>query len=83
MLLGLVVPALGRLVGWVPWVFLTYIIEVVRLIAQVPRASVPVQMDGWVVWAYGSLLGGLTRRLAKPRDRRHELRSLVRHALSS
>ncbi|MGD8969130.1 MAG: ComEC/Rec2 family competence protein, partial [Anaerolineae bacterium] len=77
-LLGLVVPALGRLVGWVAWVFLTYTIEVVRLTAQVPRASVPVQMEGWMVWAYGSLLAGLTWWLAQPRERRRGLWGRVR-----
>jgi competence protein ComEC len=39
----------------------------------VPLASVPVQMDGWMVFAYYALLGGLTWWLAQPRERRREL----------
>ena len=59
-LLGLVIPALGRLVGWVAWVFLTHTIEVVGLTARIPRASVPVHMEGWMVWGYYGLLAGVT-----------------------
>jgi competence protein ComEC len=82
-LLGLVIPALGRVVGWVAWVFLTYTIEMVRLTAQVPHASVPVEMEAWMVWGYYALLGGFTWWLAKPRERRQELWGGVRVWLSS
>jgi hypothetical protein len=82
-LLGLVIPALGRLVGWVAWVFLAYTIEMVRLTAQLPRASVPVHMETWIVWVYYALLGALTWWLAKPRDRRRKLWDGVRDGLSS
>ena len=73
-LLGLVVQPLGQVVGWVAWVFLTFTIEVVRLTARVPFASAEVQMNGWMVFAYYALLGGLTWYLAQPRERRDELR---------
>ena len=73
-LLGLAVWPLGQAVGWVAWVFLTYTIGVVRLTARVPFASAEVQMDGWMVFAYYALLGGLTWYLAQPRERRDELR---------
>jgi competence protein ComEC len=73
MLLGLAVQPLGQVVGWIAWVFLTYTIEMVRLTARVPRAAVPVQMAGWMVFAYYALLGGLTWWLAQPRERRREL----------
>ena len=72
-LLGLVVQPLGQVIGWVAWVFLTFTIEVVRLTARVPFASAEVQMDGWMVFAYYALLGGLTWYLAQPRERRDEL----------
>lgn len=72
-LLGLVVRPLGRVVGWVAWVFLTYTIEVVRLTARVPFALVPVRMDAGMVWGYYLLLGGLTWYLAQPRERRRRL----------
>jgi competence protein ComEC len=72
-------------------VFLTYTIEVVGLTAQIPHASVPVQMQAWMVWTYYALLGGLTWWLAKPVERRRgvfdEFRSRlwgrVRDGLSS
>jgi hypothetical protein len=38
-------------------VFLTYTIEIVRLTARVPFASVPVKMEGWIVWGYSILSG--------------------------
>jgi competence protein ComEC len=73
MLLTLVIQPLGQVVGWVAWVFLTYTIEVVRLTARVPFASVPVKMDAWMAWGYYALLGALTWWLAQPRERRREL----------
>ena len=72
-LLGVVVRPLGQVVGWIAWVFLTYTIETVRLTAWVPHASVPVQMNGWMVFTYYAILGGLTWWLAQPGERRREL----------
>jgi competence protein ComEC len=72
-LLGLAIRSLGRAVGWVAWVFLTYTIEVVRSLARVGVASMPVRMDGWMVWGYYALLGGLTWWLAQPKERREAL----------
>ena len=60
LLLGLVVRPLGQAVGWIAWVFLSYTIGVVRLTARIPFASLAVQMEGWMVWGYYLLLGGLT-----------------------
>ena len=73
MLLGLAVQPLGQAVGWIAWVFLTYTIEMVRLTARVPHGSVPVQMAGWMVFAYYAVMGGLTWWMAQPRERRREL----------
>ena len=61
---------LGQAIGWVAWVSLTYTIEVVRLTARVPFASLPVRVSGWMVGGYYVLLGGLTWWLAQPQDRR-------------
>jgi len=72
-LLGLVVRPLGQVVGWIAWVFLTYTIEMVRLTARVPFASLPVRMDAGMVWGYYILLGGLTWVLTQSRGRRQEL----------
>ena len=72
-LLGLVFRPLGQVVGWIAWVFLTYTIEMVRLTARVPLASVSVQMEGWMVWAYYGLRGSLTWWMAQSREQRSEL----------
>jgi competence protein ComEC len=77
MLLGLAVQPLGQVAGWIAWVFLTYTIEMVRLTARVPYASVPVKMEGWMVWGYYMLLGGLTWWLKQSRERRQGLWSKV------
>jgi competence protein ComEC len=69
----LVIRPLGQVVGWIAWVFLTYTIGVVRLTARVSFASVPVQMEGWMVWGYYALLGGLTWWAAQSRERRDAL----------
>ena len=82
-LVGLVARPLGQAVGWVAWVFLTYTIGVVRLTARVPFASVPVRMEGWIVWGYYALLAGLTWWLAQPPERRRELRVDLWSRLSS
>jgi len=73
MLSGLILRPLGQVVGWIAWVFLTYTIEAVRLTARAPFASLPVQVEGWMVGGYYIVLGGLTWWLAQPRERRSEL----------
>lgn len=77
-LLGLIIRPLGRVVGWIAWVFLTYTIEVVRVTARVPFASTPAQMKGWMVFVYYGLLGGVTWWLGKPREQRKELLGRLR-----
>ena len=82
-IIGLVLPPLGRIVGWVSWLFLTYTIEVVRLTAALPIRSLPLEMDGWMVWGYYAVLSLFTWWLAKPRDRRRELLGRLKKWLSS
>lgn len=72
-LLGLVSLPLGQVAGWGAWVFLTFTIEAVRLTAQVPFASLPVRMAGWMMWGYYAALGSLTWWLAQTKERRSEL----------
>lgn len=58
---GLVWLPLGRVLGWVAWLFLTYTIETVRITARAPFAWVDLgRVEGWTVWAYYVLLGSLT-----------------------
>ncbi len=73
MLSGLVFLPLGQVVGWVAWVFLTFTIEVVRLTARAPYASVPVKMGAGMVFAYYALLAALTWWSAQSKERRSEL----------
>jgi competence protein ComEC len=73
LLLGLLFRPLGQVAGWVSWVFLTYTIEMVRLTARVPFASVEVKMEGWMMWAYYALLAGLTWWFKQTRERRRDL----------
>ncbi len=55
---GFVIWPLGRLFAWIAWVFLTYTIEVVRLTAELPLASIPVpEIDPAFIWGYYLLLG--------------------------
>jgi competence protein ComEC len=82
-LLGLILQPLGQLAGWIAWVFLTYTIEMVRLTADLPSASVPVEVEGWMVGVYYALLGGVGWWLARPKERRQELWGQLRSWLSS
>ncbi len=54
---GYVIPAVGQMVGWVAWLFLTYTITLVRLFAAVPGAAVPVHISpAGVVLIYGVIV---------------------------
>ena len=71
-LVGMVTRPLGQGLGWVAWAFLTYTIELVQLTARVPRASVPLHLEGWMVVAWYGLLVALAWVLAQPRQARAE-----------
>jgi len=73
MLLGMVLQPLGQVAAWVAWVFLTYTIEVVRLTARIPLASVPVHMEGWMVWGFYIVLGVATWWQRLDLERRREM----------
>jgi competence protein ComEC len=73
LLLGLVAQPVGQIVGWAAWVLLTYTIEMVRLTARLPFASLPVQVGVGTVWGYYALLGGLTWWWSRSRERREQL----------
>jgi competence protein ComEC len=50
--LGLFVSPLAAVVGWLAWLFLTYMIKVVEFSAGLPLASMDVRMPGAWVWGY-------------------------------
>ena len=70
MLIGLLFLPAGQVVGWIAWLFLTYTIEMVRLTARIPYASVPVEMEGWMVWGYYACLAMVTWWTNQPQERR-------------
>jgi competence protein ComEC len=77
-LAGMAVRPLGRLAGFVAWPFLAYTIEMVRLTARIPFASLPVRVGAWSVLAYYLVAGGLAWWLALPPRGRQRLRKNVR-----
>jgi competence protein ComEC len=78
---GLVWLPLGRVLGWIAWLPLTYTIEVVRLTARVPYAWVDLgRMDAWMAWVSYVLLGALTWWGHQDRERRTALWQRARGA---
>jgi competence protein ComEC len=80
LVLALILQPLGRIAGWVAWVFLTYTIALVRWTAGFPRASVPTGRVGPVlVWGYYLALAAGLGWAALPQVRRRRwLEALVR-----
>jgi competence protein ComEC len=72
-LLAQIIPALGQLVGWVTWLFLTYTVGVVNLLAAVPGAALPVQLPVAGVLALYGLIGVGTWYGRLPAKRRAQL----------
>jgi len=72
-LLGMVAEPLGRVVGWVVWVFLTYTIEVVRWTAHLPVGVWRGELPNWAPWAYYATLALTTWWCVTPAERRHEV----------
>ncbi len=66
---GLLWLPLGRVLGWVAWLFLTWTIEVVQWTAGIPYAWLDVgRMTAWEMWALYGLIGAVTAG-ADPRIR--------------
>lgn len=71
--LGLMVPPLGQVAGWVAWLFLTYTLAMVRLTADVPLPLLSWSPRSWMIWSYYAVLGAAMWWLAKPPERRGDL----------
>lgn len=82
-MVGLILQPLGRVIGWVAWLFLTYTIEVVRLTAELPAASLVGDGESWMVWGYYAALGMATWWLAQPREERRRLWGCLRAGLTA
>ncbi len=55
-LAGIFAPGIADILGWLPWFFVTYVIEVVRLSAAIPFASIDVEAGAPAVYTYYGIL---------------------------
>jgi competence protein ComEC len=74
---GLILPALGQLLGWIAWLFLGYTIWMVRLFATVPGAAIPVTISTTGVMAIFAVIGALTWLGKQPPEKRHKIFTAV------
>ncbi|MDP2919771.1 MAG: DNA internalization-related competence protein ComEC/Rec2 [Dehalococcoidia bacterium] len=54
--LSLIAVPLGNIAGWLAWLFLTYLLTVVKWTASLPAAAVNVDISPVVLWSYFVLL---------------------------
>ena len=59
-LAGLILPALGQILAWVAWLFLSWTIAVVGLLGQLPFAAVPASFGPAALAGWYGLVFGLT-----------------------
>lgn len=54
---GLVLPPLALVLGWIPWLFISYLILVVRIFNSLPLSSLRLTgIEVWQIWIYYALL---------------------------
>lgn len=56
-IVGLFAAPVASVLGWVAWLFLSYMIGVVRFFSALPFASKEVEVGAYFVWAYYAVLG--------------------------
>ena len=57
---GLIVPLLAQVIGWVCWLFLSYFILVVRAFDALPFSSIKLEsIEGWQICLYYALLAAI------------------------
>ncbi|MBK9050141.1 MAG: DNA internalization-related competence protein ComEC/Rec2 [Chloroflexi bacterium] len=81
-LVGLMSPVLGQVLGWVAWLFLWYTVGVVRLLANVPAAAVPITISPSLVIILYALILGLTWWSGQEAERRQRLWASARRNLN-
>jgi competence protein ComEC len=74
----MVFPALGRILAWAAWPFLTYTISRARFFSSLPMASIPVTLSAAGIVAIYILIFGLTWLGWKGRDGRARVLGRVR-----
>ena len=67
---GLVAPALGRVVAWPAWLFLTYTIGVIEWLATASWASLPLRLSWGGLLGVYAVIGALTALAAREQPRR-------------
>ncbi len=77
-LIGSAFLPLGKLVGWVAWLLLTFTIRAVELLAQIPFASVPIQVNEFTLIFTYVMIGAMTWYLYQEAERRAETRKRLR-----
>ena len=81
-LIGLGLPAVGQVLGWVAWLLLGYTIGVVRALADVPAAAIPLTLSPTgALLIYAAILAA-TWWFSQEKDRRERLWQSVRHNLN-
>lgn len=81
---GLLAAPLGRLLGLAAWLFLRYTTAVVEAAAQLPWASVPIELANPTLFAVGAYLalGALTGYGALTAEQRRTVQTRLRHNLT-
>lgn len=77
-LVGLLSPIVAQPIAWIAWLFLSYSITLVRLLATLPFAAVPVQINLFVVALLYLIIGGVTWLTFQPRPRRQMVLNSMR-----
>ncbi|MBA7641181.1 ComE operon protein 3 [subsurface metagenome] len=81
-LTGMVVPALGQLIAWVAWLFLSYTIGLVRFFASIPNAAVPMSLGPAGVVVFYAIILGATWIVFQKSERRADFAGRFRQSLS-
>ena len=70
-IVGLMSPAIGQLFGWIAWLFLSYTIQLVEVLAVVPKAAVSINMS-WTTVVFIYLLIAVGTWFARQQKRRQK-----------
>ena len=81
-IVGMISPALGQLFGWIAWLFLTYTIQLVEILAAVPKAAVSVNLTWGGVIAIYITIAVLTWFFKQEKRRRRRLIKQLRSNLT-
>lgn len=81
-LVGLISPALGQALGWVAWLFLSYTIQLVEMLAAVPKAAVSVNITWTGVIAIYVIIAAGTWLARQEKRRRQHIFSQFRQNLT-